>query len=175
MVARGLPCSMSLISRFRTAQPWGMKTTWSEVRNWNRNGVEIWSHGTNHKNYTLKKFGSLYDEVVNSKKEIEAQNIKVVGFVLPGVAPIPGQAPLYNGLLKPSDYNSTAGKLLMQTYAITEAYAYKSSTRILPTYIYHGLNHYTVSDGLGSLANAESLSADGITCHLNGYFRSAND
>lgn len=155
IVERGLPCSMSLISRFSTAQPWGRKTTWNEVRNWNKNGVEIWSHGTNHDNYTIKRFGDLYDEVVNSKKEIEAQNIKVVGFALPGVAPGKGQGPLYNGLTKPSDYNSTAGKLLMQTYAITEAYAYPSPTRILPTNIYHGLNHYTVSDGLGSLANAE--------------------
>ena len=43
----------------------------------------------------------------------------------------------------------------MQTYALTEAYAYKAP-RILPTHIYHGLGHFTVSDGSGeTLAIAE--------------------
>mgnify|MGYP001603146066 CR=1 FL=1 len=83
----------------------GRKTTWGEVRTWNKNGVEIWSHGTNHDNYTIKGFG----------------------FTLPGVAPEKGQGPLYNGLAKPSDYISPTGKLLMETYAITEAY-YKNTT-----------------------------------------------
>ena len=155
IVARGLPCSMSLISRFNTEQRWGMNTTWDEVRHWNRNGVEIWSHGTDHKDYSKKGYKGLYSEIVTSKEEIEAQNIKVVGFALPGVAPSTKNLP-YNRLTKPSDYNGTVGKLLMETYALTEAYAYPPK-RILPTYIYHGLNHYTVSDGSGSLANAEKL------------------
>ena len=153
IVARGLPCSMSLISRFSTAQKWGMKTTWSEVRNWNRNGVEIWSHGTDHKDYSKKGYNGLYSEIVTSKAEIEDQNIKVAGFTLPGVAPSTKNLP-YNGLTKPSDYDGTVGRLLMETYALSEAYAYPSK-RILPTKIYHGLNHYTISDGLGSLANAK--------------------
>ena len=153
MVARGLPCSMSLISRFSTEQKWGMDTTWDDVRDWNRNGVEIWSHGTDHKDYSSKGYAGLYSEIVTSKAEIEAQNIKVAGFALPGVAGSTKNLP-YNGLTKPSDYNGTVGRLLMETYALTEAYAYPSK-RILPTKIYHGLNHYTVSDGLGSLANAE--------------------
>lgn len=155
MVARGLPCSMSLISRFSTAQRWGMDTTWDEVRIWNRNGVEIWSHGTDHKDYSSKGYNGLYSEIVESKAEIEAQNIKVAGFALPGVAPRTKKLP-YNGLTKPSDYNGTVGRLLMETYALTEAYAYPWE-RILPTKIYHGLNHYTVSDGLGSLTNAKKL------------------
>ena len=147
LLARGLPCSMALISRFNTAQSWGIGTTWDEVRNWNRNGVEIWSHGTDHKDYSRDGYEGLYSQIVTSKAEIEAQNIKVAGWVLPGVAPSTKNLP-YNGLTKPSDYNSTVGKLLMQTYALTEAYAYKAP-RILPTHIYHGLGHLTVSDGSG--------------------------
>ena len=147
LLARGLPCSMALISRFNTAQSWGKGTTWDEVRNWNRNGVEIWSHGTDHKDYSKNGYEGLYKQIVTSKAEIAAQNIKVVGWALPGVRPSTKNLP-YNGLTKPSDYNSTVGKLLMQTYALTEAYAYKAP-RILPTHIFHGLGHFTVSDGSG--------------------------
>lgn len=87
LLARGLPCSMALISRFNVTQPWGIGTTWNEVRNWNRNGVEIWSHGTDHKDYSSKGYSGLYSQIVTSKAEIEAQNIKVVGWALPGVTP----------------------------------------------------------------------------------------
>lgn len=156
LVARGLPCSMSLISRFNTAQSWGRDTTWNEVRDWNRNGVEIWSHGTDHKDYVSKGYAGLYSEIVTSKAEIETQNIKVPGWTLPGVTPTAKDLP-YNGLTKPSDYNSTVGKLLMSTYALTEAYAYKPE-RILPTHIYHGLNHFTVSDGnWGTVESTEKV------------------
>ncbi len=147
LLARGLPCSMALISRFNTAQSWGIGTTWNEVRNWNRNGVEIWSHGTDHKDYSKNGYAGLYSQIVTSKAEIEAQNIKVVGWVLPGIHPSTKNIP-FNGLTKPSDYNSIPGKLLMETYALTEAYAYKAP-RILPTHIFHGLGHMTVSDGSG--------------------------
>jgi len=153
LIARGLPCSMSLISRFNTAQSWGIGTTWDQVRNWNRNGVEIWSHGTDHRDYSKKGYDGLYSQIVTSKVEIEAQNIKVVGWALPGVAPTMKNLP-YNGLIKPSDYNSTEGRLLLQTYALTEAYAYQPQ-RILPANIYHGLSHMTVSDNLGSLATSK--------------------
>lgn len=153
LTARGLPCSMSLISRFNTEQSWGIGTTWDEVRNWNRNGLEIWSHGTDHKDYSSKGYAGLYSQIVTSKSEIEAQDIKVVGWTLPGVAPSTSNLP-YNGLTKPSDYNSTVGMLLMDTYALTEAYAY-TPQRILPSYIYHGLNHITVSDGSETVASSE--------------------
>ncbi|WP_195604251.1 hypothetical protein [Clostridium tyrobutyricum] len=37
LLDRNLPCSMALISRFDTAQKWGIGTTWDDIRNWNRN------------------------------------------------------------------------------------------------------------------------------------------
>lgn len=153
LLDRGIPCSMALISQFNTKQSWGIGTTWDDVRNWNRNGVEIWSHGTDHKDYRSKGYKGLYSEIVTSKLEIEAQNIKVVGWALPGVHTRSKTSP-YNGLTKPTDYNGAIGKLLMETYALTEAYAYPP-VRILPTKVYHGLNHYTVSDGKGTLATSE--------------------
>ncbi|MBM7871466.1 peptidoglycan/xylan/chitin deacetylase (PgdA/CDA1 family) [Clostridium pascui] len=145
LVARGLPCSMVLISRFDTAQSWGIGTTWDDIREWNRNGVEIWSHGTDHKDYSKSGYSGLYSQIVTSKKEIEMQGIKVVGWALPGVKPSTRNLP-YNGLTKPSHYNSTTGRLLMNTYALTEAYIY-NPRRVLPASIYHGLGHVTASDG----------------------------
>jgi len=181
LLARGLPCSMALISRFNTAQSWGIGTTWGEVRNWNRNGVEIWSHGTDHKDYTKDGYAGLYSQIVTSKAEIQAENIKVAGWVLPGVHPSTKNIP-YNGLTKPSDYNSTAGRLLMQTYALTEAYAYKAP-RILPTHIFHGSGHFTVSDGSGeTLAISEKAinvaiknkSGIELMCHVGNLGKPGN-
>ncbi|MEG0691686.1 MAG: polysaccharide deacetylase family protein [Oscillospiraceae bacterium] len=144
LIARGLPCSMALISRFCTAQAWGKGTTWDDIRTWNRNGVEIWSHGTDHKDYCTNGNSGLYDQIVTSKAEIEKQNIKVEGWVLPGVSPSTTTLP-YNGLTSPEDYNSEVGRLIMQTYALSEAYAYNAQ-RILPSNLFHGLNHITVSE-----------------------------
>jgi putative cell wall-binding protein/peptidoglycan/xylan/chitin deacetylase (PgdA/CDA1 family) len=155
LVERGLPSSMALISRFNTQQSWGIGTTWDQVRDWNRNGVEIWSHGTDHKDYSSKGYAGLYSQIVTSKAEIEAQNMKVVGWALPGVSPSTSNLP-YNGLTKPSDYNGIVGSLLMQTYALTEAYAYHP-VRNLPARVYHGLNHYTVSDGSATLWSSKEI------------------
>ena len=152
LVERGLPSSMALISRFNTEQPWGIGTTWDDIREWNRNGLEIWSHGTDHKDYSKDGDSGLYSQIVTSKEEIEENDIKVVGWVLPGVEPTTSNLP-YNGLTKPSDYDSPAGKLIMDTYALTEAYAY-GQERTLPNYIYHGLNHVTVSDGGETLSSS---------------------
>lgn len=171
LIARGLPCSMALISRFDTAQSWGIGTTWDDIREWNRNGVEIWSHGTDHKDYSKSGYAGLYSQIVTSKKEIEAQGIKVVGWALPGVKPSTRNLP-YNGLTQPSHYNSTTGRLLMNTYALTEAYIY-NPRRVLPMNIYHGLGHVTASDGRETLSSlmeeiniaVKNKSGIEIMCH----------
>lgn len=161
LVDRGLPCSMSLISRFTTAQRWSKGTTWDDVRDWNENGVEIWSHGTDHEDYCRYGYQGLYTQIVTSKKEIEAHDIKVAGWTLPGDEATTKYIP-YNGLTKPSDFNSEVGILLLKTYALSEAYAYKPQ-RILPTHIYQGLDHITVSDGSGeTLASAEKAINEAI-------------
>lgn len=180
LVARGLPCSMSLISRFDTAQSWGIGTTWDDIRDWNRNGVEMWSHGTDHKDYSPYGYKGLYDQIVTSKAEIEAQDIKVAGWTLPGDAPTTRNLP-YNGLTKPGDYDSTVGRLLMDTYALTEAYAYLPQ-RVLPMYIYHGLNHITASDGGETLDSSKDAidkavknkSGIEIMCHSGNLDKPGN-
>lgn len=115
LLDRNLPCSMALISRFDTAQKWGIGTTWDDIRNWNKNGVEIWSHGTDHRDYDKRGYEGLYEQIVTSKSEIQAQNIKIAGFALPGVEANTKYSP-YNGLTKPTDFDSQVGILLMKNY-----------------------------------------------------------
>jgi peptidoglycan/xylan/chitin deacetylase (PgdA/CDA1 family) len=152
LTARGLPCSMALISRFNTAQPWGAGTTWADIKTWNKNGVEIWSHGTDHNDYVPEGYAGLYREVVTSKAEIEAQGLKVQGWAMPGATPLTEATP-YNGLTTLSAYSGEVGQLLMETYALTEAYAGRFFRNLTNTER-HGMNHYTVSDGNNDLATA---------------------
>lgn len=154
LIKRGLPASMVLISRFNTAQRWGKGTTWNDVKKWNENGIEIWCHGTDHKDYDKAGYKGLYEQVVTSKHEIQSHNIKVLGFAQPGTEATTKYIP-YNGLTKPSDFNSQAGILLMQNYGLVESSAY-APERPLPIHNFYGLNHFTVSDGSGeSLADSK--------------------
>lgn len=154
LAARGLPASMALISRFNTAQSWGAGTTWADIISWNRNGVEMWSHGTNHNDYIPEGYAGLYREIVTSKAEIEAQGIKCKGWIKPGVTPLTAATP-YDGLASLSDWGeSEVGRLIIDNYAISEAYA-GGSYRLLPTKQHHGLDHQTISEGV-TLANAQA-------------------
>ena len=153
LVARNLPSSMALISRFNTAQLWGIKATWTDVHTWNRNGVEIWSHGTDHIDYSPRGYTGLFEQIVTSKDEIENHDIKVVGWALPGVYPKTTSLP-YNGLTDIGSYNSDVGRMLMHTYPLTEAYA-SGPRYLLNSNVYHGMSHVTVSD-YGTLASAKS-------------------
>lgn len=151
LTARGLPCSHALISEF-SSQSWGSGTTWADVLDWYKNGVEIWCHGKDHKDY--QGFSGLYANIVTAKETIEAQGIKVQGWALPGVTPVYNTAP-YNTLNSIDDYESETGRLLMNNYALTEAYA-GGKNRFLPNGRYHGLDHVTVSDGI-SLVDAQGI------------------
>lgn len=139
---RELPASMALISEFQNIH-WGAQCTWSDIIHWNRGGLEIWSHGTDHRDY--KDFNRLVENIVGSKKEIESHDIKVQGFILPGVTKYYNQRP-YGLLVRPEDYSEIPGRLIQQTYALSEAYAW-GSIRQLPSTRYHGANHLTISDG----------------------------
>lgn len=155
LLERGLPCSMALISRFNTAQPWGAGTTWDDIKTWNQNGVEIWSHGTDHNDYIPNGYAGLYEQIVTSKEEIEAQGLKVQGWALPGATPLTGVIP-YNGELTTYDkYKSDVGQLLLETYALTEAYAGCIFRQLIRSE-FHGMNHYTVSDYTTDLSVAKS-------------------
>jgi len=144
---RGLPHSIALISGFPTAQPTHVgAATWDSVRAWSQRGTEIWCHGYDHKDYL--GYAGLYANVVTSKQTIEAQGLPVQGWSMPGVTPIytadqRGNATPYNGLDTEEKWNSVEGRLLMQTYALTESYS-GGSFREIPNGAYHGSSHQTI-------------------------------
>ena len=144
LTARGLPASMALISNF-TSQPWGANTTWANIRTWNNNGIEIWCHGYDHRDY--QGYSGLYKNIVTAKEEIEAQGIKVQGWAMPGVTSVYNTSPYDNVLLTLSDYESETGRLLFNTYALIEADSW-GVLRSLPDGAFRGLSHITISDGL---------------------------
>lgn len=146
LAERGLPWSHALIDGFQTEQSWGAGTTWDNIKSWSQNGMEVWSHGWDHKDYI--GWDGLVRNVVTSKDMIEAQGLKVQGFSLPGVTPVyteqqRGCATPYNSLDSISDYNSKEGALIADTYALSEAYA-SASSRNIPNYGYHGSGHVTI-------------------------------
>lgn len=156
LAARGLPWSHALIDGFRTEQPWGAGTTWADMKSWSQNGMEIWSHGWDHKDYL--GWDGLVRNVVTSKATIEAQGLKVQGFSLPGVTPVytaeqRGCATPYNSLDTFDKYNSKEGALIADTYALSEAYA-SASARDIPNYGYHGSGHVTIDSLTLSAAKA---------------------
>lgn len=140
---RELPAAMALITEFKTL-PWGAKITWQDIRRWNRQGLEIWSHGIDHRDYA--DFQGLHNNVVGSKAILETQRLKVQGFALPGCSKYYNPHP-YGDLVDPSDYDDIPGRLIRQTYALSEAYV-RGRQRELPETNYHGLDHLTISDGL---------------------------
>ena len=158
--ARGLPFSHAMIDGFQTEQPWGAGTTWANIQSWSQNGMEIWSHGFDHKDYL--GWAGLVRNVVTSKANIEAQGFKVQGFSLPGATPIyteqqRGCATPYNGLNYLSDYASKEGALICETYPLSEAYVTGSYSQI-PCPIYHGRGHVTL-DSM-TLAAAKAIVDD---------------
>lgn len=141
LTARQLPASMPILSRF-TDTVYGTTTTWSDVRDWHRDGLELWSHGTDHKDPTPDGYAGLVREIITSKDEIEAQGFRCMGWAMPGT----GNPEAYGTLDTVEKWRSPAGRLLLQTYALLET-DMLGRYRMVPARTYVGLGHFTVSDG----------------------------
>ncbi len=153
----GLPAGMACISRL-SLQPWSDTITGADIAAWNKRGIEIHSHGTNHNDpspHDLMGTHGLYDQIVNSKAEIEAWGVKCQGWMQPGATPLTAAAP-YGGTGAADFFNKYAGWLIRNTYPVSEGDLGAPSNRFLPDGTRHGANHVTISDGL-TLATAKSL------------------
>lgn len=139
LVARGIPASVGVVSRFPVGDTFSVGSTWADLRAMTRQGLEVWCHSATHGDAATQS--ALVDEIVTSKAEIEAQGFKVCGWQVAGV---PGNTfPDWN--LETNDHLALpAGRLVAQTYPFSEGYALGSAWRALPHRIYHGLNHLTI-------------------------------
>lgn len=152
--ARGLPAAHACMSVGPGSQPWWTTTTWAQVRDWNRNGIEIWSHGFDHRDPTPGGDAALVQHIVDSKTALEAQQLKVQGWMQPGATPLaPPAIPYGTEFLAIEDmWNTRAGQLIMETYPLSEAYA-KGVFRPIPNPLRYGLDHITIDTV--SLANLQ--------------------
>lgn len=166
MKARGLPCGLASISRL-SEQSWSNDVTPAEIVTWNRNGVEIHSHGNDHKDpspHGMTGRGGLLDQIVTSKAEIEAWGVKCQGWMLPGATQLGDIVPYIGN----SDPDSYMMHIVRDTYPISEAYA-GGASRILPMSRYHCLDHVTGSDGV-TLASIKSKVDDAVAKRLGVEF-----
>jgi hypothetical protein len=144
LAARQLVASLACISH-RGAQPWFVTTTWNDIRAWKLAGLEIWSHGTDHHNPAPNGYAGangLLDQIVQSKADLEAQNLRVHGWAMPGA---PGTLPYGSYLYTLADWESDAGRLVQATYGLVET-DMTGPFRHLPSDLRYGLAHATISD-----------------------------
>lgn len=152
MKTRGLFGSIVLVTELG-ANNWNRVVTWETLRTWNQqNGMEVWSHGTNHVTpwdpdpETYRD--NLVREIITSKETIEAQGIRCMGWAMPGVAEHDGTPGYETYLSREGHWNTTAGKLLTATYALVET-DMTGEYRVLPSNQRYGLGHITITDGIG--------------------------
>lgn len=137
MVARALPGSLGVISRSienPSAVYEPTTTTWAQLATMMTQGLEIWSHSCTHTNGT-----SLADEIVTSKAELEARNIRVMGFQQPG-NPATYGVPHTSG----DAMSDEAGRLIRANYGLYETSIAGTNRRTLPTYGCWGHDHVTI-------------------------------
>lgn len=144
LAARGLPAAHACISVGPGDQSWWSTTTWAQVRTWNRNGVEIWSHGKDHRDPTPGGDAALVEHIVDSKTALEAQQLKVQGWMQPGVTALTDATPYGTDFTDIADmWNTRAGQLIMETYPLSEAYGV-GVMRPIPNTLRYGLDHITI-------------------------------
>ena len=156
---RGLPAGYAMITRFDQQPAWTQGVTKADVAQWNHNGIEIHSHGTNHLDPSPQGDAGLIDQIVQSKAEIAAWGVKCQGWMQPGATKLGAELP-YGQTGTFSDLTNRAGQLIRQTYPFSEM-EIDGVHRNLPHGAFHGLDHVTVSDGM-SLEDAKSDVDDAV-------------
>jgi len=162
--ARGLPAGYTHISRLDQQPQWTAGVTWADIKDWWRNGIEVWSHGTDHKDPSPQGYAGLVDQIVTSRAEIETNlggSVPVMGWMQPGATPLGAETPYGTLFADLADFQNTdAGRLITSTYGLSCGDTF-GKYRILPTNVAYGLSHFTVSDG-ATLAAAKQYIDNAI-------------
>ena len=139
MVARGLPASVGVVSRYPTGDPYSAAVTWADLHDIVDGGCEVWCHSATH--YDPTTYAALIDEIVTSKTEIEAQGFQVCGWHGAGV----GANPTYPDwpLTYLTDMMEPTGQLVEANYGFSVGLTSNTVVRQLPHFQYHALHHQT--------------------------------
>jgi hypothetical protein len=137
MDSRRLPYSMGIVSRSvenPTAAYEPTSTSWADIKKKIlAQGGEIWGHSATHSDGV-----SAYDEIVTSKREIEAQGIRVIGYQQPGTTSYATAHTTIDAM------NDEPGRLIRETYGLYESSIQGSSRRAIPTDGCYGYDHVTL-------------------------------
>lgn len=145
--ARGIVPSMVYNPR-NWGRPENTGVTAADLNSWVAAGeVEVWNHGADHSDVSSDE--DLYDQIVNSLAEIEAELPaavgKVWGFAPPGVNGTTGYGGYGSGST-PEKWDTTAGRLILKHHAVAAAYLPGTGTRPLDGQIRQGLSHHTMDN-----------------------------
>lgn len=160
LTARGLPAGFASVSDL-TSNVWVTGTTSAEIASWNRQGVEIHSHGLDHMDPTpggVAGPAGLFAQIVASKATIESWGVKCQGWMQPGASPrVAGVTPYGTTFTDLSSLDGYAQWLIRNTYPVSETDAWGGNGRTVPHYLFHGAAHITISDGLALSATMAAL------------------
>ena len=145
--ARGIVPSMVYNPR-NWHRPENDGVTAADLNSWVAAGeVEVWNHGADHSDVSSDE--DLYDQIVNSLAEIEAELPaavgKVWGFAPPGVNGTTGYGGFGSGST-PEKWDTTAGRLILKHHAVAAAYLPGTGSRPLDGQIRQGLSHHTMDN-----------------------------
>lgn len=151
--ARGLPAGFASISDL-SSQSWSDGVTSAQILTWNKYGVEIWSHGADHHDPRDPDAYDFEGQIVGSKETIESWGMKCQGWMHPGATPVEAGDPYGTpgGFTELSDFDTPAGRLMLENYPLTEHYM-GGTSGFMPSHGALGLDHVTISDG-ATLASA---------------------
>lgn len=151
--ARYLPGALSLHTEAFTREATSAGTTWANITTLVKEGMEIWAHSCTHRDPQGTDTRGLYGEIVDARRELEAQGLVVQGMTLPGTSGTTpaGRLPYGADFTTFRGWDSPAGRLMMETYPIAEADA-AGWMRALPTGPGYGWGHVTMdAASIGSL------------------------
>lgn len=146
---RGIACGLGVVTgaigNKLTIEP--TVTTWDELRRMHYEGCEIWAHSATHKDpapYGTTGGLSAYGEIVQPRLDLEAQNLRVMGFQMPGVTGV--LDPNYSGNFNTIEQMGTAnGQMLLANYGLLEIdRGSEGARRRLPTDGCFMLGHATL-------------------------------
>jgi len=146
---RGISCGLGVVTGAigNTLDIEPTTTTWDQLRMMHWEGCEIWAHSATHKDpapYGATGGLSAYNEIVQPRIDLDAQNLHVMGFQMPGVTGV--LDPNYSANFTTIEQMSSAnGQMLLANYGLLEIdRGAEGARRRLPTNGCFMLSHATL-------------------------------
>ena len=146
---RGFPYQLNAhVTEFDGSVP--DNPTWADAVLWQDAGMEFFTHGMTHDMYSPANYAGMKDDLLAPLAIAKANGMDVKGWAMPGL----GDATAFDGLLVPDDWRGSAGRIIMSSYPLAEAYSGPTCVPITsePNLYLYGRAHVTIeTQTLGAL------------------------